>query len=93
MAYSGPPNRTRRATQRAEVPLNVKVRVLKEFLKEHGWTYRNTEGDHHHYVHSQRAGKVTIVGPDNRSTFGMLLASILKQSGLTMKELRTWLNR
>jgi hypothetical protein len=36
---------------------------------------------------------VTLVGSDSRATFGMLLASILKQAGLTMKELRTWLNR
>jgi predicted RNA binding protein YcfA (HicA-like mRNA interferase family) len=75
------------------MPLNVKVRVLKELLKEHGWIYRNTEGDHHHFVHPTRTGKVTLVGSDNRAAFGMLLASILKQAGLTMKELRTWLSR
>ncbi len=75
------------------MPFNITVRVLETFLKEHGWFHKNTEGDHRHFIHPTRPGKVTLVGSGNRATFGALLASILKQAGLTMEELRTWLNR
>ena len=75
------------------MPLNVKVRVLRAFLQAYGWMYRNSEGDHHHFVHPIKPGKVTIVGKDGQDTAAELLASILRQAGLTQKELRRWLNR
>jgi predicted RNA binding protein YcfA (HicA-like mRNA interferase family) len=86
-------NRTLSVALYVSVPLNVSVRVLTRFLNEHGWEYKNTEGDHHHFVNGSRPGKVTIVGPENHSVFGGLLASILRQAGLNTKELRKWLNR
>ena len=71
----------------------VKLRDLIAFLKEHEWQYKNTEGDHHHYIHLSRAGKVTLVGERGDDIGGSLLNSILRQAGLTPRELRSWLNR
>jgi predicted RNA binding protein YcfA (HicA-like mRNA interferase family) len=71
----------------------IKVRDLLAFLRLHGWEPKTTEGDHHHYVHSDKAGKVTIVGERGDDIGGFLLNSILRQAGLTIKELRAWVNR
>jgi predicted RNA binding protein YcfA (HicA-like mRNA interferase family) len=40
----------------------VKLRDLLAFLADGGWTYQNTEGDHHRYVHPAKPGKLTLVG-------------------------------
>ena len=71
----------------------IKLRDLIAFLTEHGWEYKNTEGDHHHYIHPGRTGKVTVVGERGTDVGEGLLNSILRQAGLTQKELRKWLNR
>jgi predicted RNA binding protein YcfA (HicA-like mRNA interferase family) len=71
----------------------VKLRDPIGFLSEDGWLYKNTEGDHHQYVHATKPGKVTLVGERGHDIGGGLLNSILRQAGLTSKELRTWLNR
>jgi predicted RNA binding protein YcfA (HicA-like mRNA interferase family) len=71
----------------------VKLRDLVAFLTDHEWRFKNTEGDHHHYVHPSRPGKVTLVGERGDDIGGGLLNSILRQAGLTPKELRAWLNR
>jgi predicted RNA binding protein YcfA (HicA-like mRNA interferase family) len=76
-----------------DMPLNVKVLVLRAFLEAYGWVRKNTEGDHHHFVYPLRRGKVTLVGKDSDDTSAELLASILRQAGVTQKELRKWLNR
>ena len=75
------------------MPLQVKLRDLIAFLAENGWRYKNTEGDHHQYVHSQITGKVTLVGDRGDDIGGFLLNSVLHQAGLTPKALRQWLNR
>ena len=71
----------------------IKVRDLLAFLRLHGWEPKNTEGDHHHFEHAAKPGKVTIVGERGDDIGGFLLNSILRQAGLTIKELREWLNR
>jgi predicted RNA binding protein YcfA (HicA-like mRNA interferase family) len=75
------------------MPFTVKLRDLVSFLSEDGWRFKNTEGDHHHYVHDLKSGKVTLVGERGNDVGGGLLNSILRQAGLTSKELRAWLNR
>jgi predicted RNA binding protein YcfA (HicA-like mRNA interferase family) len=71
----------------------IKLRDLVAFLVERGWQYKNTEGDHQHYVHPFRAGKVTVVGDRGDDVTAGLVNSILRQAGLTRKELREWLKR
>jgi predicted RNA binding protein YcfA (HicA-like mRNA interferase family) len=73
--------------------LTVKLRDVLAFLLEDGWTYKNTEGDHHHYVHPVKTGKLTLVGDRGDDITTGLLNSVLRQAGLTQKELRSWLNR
>ena len=75
------------------VVLQIKVRGLIAFLEAGGWRRKNTEGDHHHFVHGARPGKVTLVGERGDDVGGFLLNSILRQAGLTAKDLRRWLNR
>ena len=75
------------------MPLIVKVRLLEAFLKERGWIHKNTEGDHHQYIHPTLPGKVTVPGQPNLDLAPGTLDSILKQAKITKKELRTWLNR
>ena len=73
--------------------LTVKVRDVQAFLAEAGWQRKNTEGDHHHYTHPVKRGKVTLVGERGDDVSPGLLNSILRQAGLTRKELHVWLNR
>jgi predicted RNA binding protein YcfA (HicA-like mRNA interferase family) len=71
----------------------VKVRDLQAFLTQDGWPSKYTEGDHHHYIHPVKTGKVTLVGERGDDVTAGLLNSILRQAGLTRKELYAWLNR
>ncbi|MGP8247049.1 MAG: type II toxin-antitoxin system HicA family toxin [Bryobacteraceae bacterium] len=71
----------------------IKLRDLIAFLADHGWEYRNTEGDHHHCIHPARKGKGTVVGERGDDVTAGLVNSILRQAGLTRKELREWLSR
>ena len=73
--------------------LTVKLRDLLAFVAEDGWAYKNTEGDRHHYVHPVKSGKLTVVGDRGDDITAGLLNSVLRQAGLTQKELRSWLKR
>jgi predicted RNA binding protein YcfA (HicA-like mRNA interferase family) len=73
--------------------LQIKIRDLVTFLHQNGWQGKNTEGDHHHYIHPTKAGKVTLIGERGDDIGGFLLNSVLRQAGLSLKELRRWLNR
>lgn len=42
--------------------LTIKLRDLLALLAEDGWIYKNTEGDHHQYVHPVKPGRVTLRG-------------------------------
>jgi predicted RNA binding protein YcfA (HicA-like mRNA interferase family) len=71
----------------------MKMRDMKRFLGEHGWHYTYSKGDHHQFVHANKPGKVTLAGHDSRDIPAVIEARILKQAGLTSKELREWQNR
>ena len=38
-------------------------REIIRFLKEDGWYEVNCEGDHHHFKHPTKPGKVTVTDP------------------------------
>jgi predicted RNA binding protein YcfA (HicA-like mRNA interferase family) len=51
-----------------------------------GWVLKNIEGDHRHYVHATRSGKVTIPGHLGDDLDRGTERSILEQAGLLKKE-------
>jgi predicted RNA binding protein YcfA (HicA-like mRNA interferase family) len=71
----------------------MKVRDLKRFLRDHGWTYAYSRGDHHQYIHPAKPAKVTVCGHRSDEVTRRLEASILKQAGLTKQDLLRWQNR
>nr|WP_313784914.1 type II toxin-antitoxin system HicA family toxin [Paenibacillus larvae] len=38
-------------------------REVIKILKEDGWIHKNTEGDHWHFIHPTKKGKVTVPHP------------------------------
>jgi predicted RNA binding protein YcfA (HicA-like mRNA interferase family) len=57
------------------------VDKMLEILAKDGWKYDSQEGDHRHYEHPEKEGKVTVpVG--NKELAKKTANSILKQAGL-----------
>ena len=52
-----------------------------KIIEADGWRLKNTEGDHHHFVHSVKSGKVTIPHPV-KNIPKKIVGKILKQAGL-----------
>lgn len=50
-------------------------------LETDGWIFKNANGDHHHYTHPTKPGKVTLAHPVKDVPKGTL-RSILRQAGL-----------
>ena len=50
-------------------------------IKADGWKFKNCEGDHHHFIHTVKPGKVTIPHPV-KNLPKKLAGKILKQAGL-----------
>ncbi|MDR2869938.1 MAG: type II toxin-antitoxin system HicA family toxin [Deferribacteraceae bacterium] len=50
-------------------------------IKDDGWIFKNSKGSHHHYVHPNKPGKVTI--PYHPGDIApIVINAILKQAGL-----------
>jgi predicted RNA binding protein YcfA (HicA-like mRNA interferase family) len=60
----------------------MKVRDIIKALTEDGWTLKNQEGSHRHFVHTTKLGKVTVAGKPGDDLKPGTLASIKKQAGL-----------
>ena len=60
----------------------MKVRDFIKLLRADGWSLKNTEGDHRHYVHTEKAGKVTVSGHPSDEIHPKTLKSMLRQAGL-----------
>ena len=52
-----------------------------------GWRLARTRGSHRQYNHSERAGIVTIAGKPGKDLSQDMIGSILRQAGLTRKDL------
>ena len=59
-------------------------REVLQILKADGWYKVGCEGDHHHYKHPTKIGKVTITHPMKDIPKGTL-KGIEKQAGLKFK--------
>lgn len=54
---------------------------LIKMLKKDGWILKNIVGDHYHFVHPTKMGKITVPHPRKDVAIGTL-KSILRQAGL-----------
>lgn len=59
-------------------------RAVIKALKADGWTHVGTTGDHWHFKHPTKPGKVTVPHPTKDLTL-KTLKSIEAQSGLTLR--------
>lgn len=57
--------------------------VIALLLKD-GWYFVESNGDHHHYKHPTKKGRVTVTHPVKDVPFGTL-KSIERQSGIKFK--------
>jgi predicted RNA binding protein YcfA (HicA-like mRNA interferase family) len=55
---------------------------LAKAIKDDGWYYVKTRGDHHQYKHPKKPGKVTIPKNPGDELSDDVCQSILKQAGL-----------
>ena len=60
----------------------MKVRDVVKRIKADGWYYSYTEGDHHHYRHDTKPGKVTVPGHPSDEVKPGTLSGIWRQAGL-----------
>ena len=58
----------------------LKVRDVIKQVEADGWYYVGTKGDHHHYKHPVKKGKVTIPGHRGKEVDPAIYNSILKQA-------------
>ncbi|MCD7916870.1 MAG: type II toxin-antitoxin system HicA family toxin [Clostridiales bacterium] len=58
-------------------------RDVEKIILADGWRLKNIKGDHYHYIHPTKPGKVTIPMSKKKSDLHpKTVASILKQAGL-----------
>ena len=65
--------------------MSINSRQVIKVLKKQGWELKNTVGSHHHFVHPEQKGKVTVPHPKKdlgKKTF----KSILSQMGMTLED-------
>jgi predicted RNA binding protein YcfA (HicA-like mRNA interferase family) len=58
----------------------VKVRDVIKLVESDGWYYVGTVGDHRHYKHPVKKGKVTIPGHPGKDIHPAVYSSILRQA-------------
>jgi predicted RNA binding protein YcfA (HicA-like mRNA interferase family) len=58
-----------------------KVREVVRRLRRDGWQHVGTTGDHHHYEHPTKPGKVTVPGHPGDDLRPGTWASIQRQAG------------
>jgi predicted RNA binding protein YcfA (HicA-like mRNA interferase family) len=65
----------------------LKIRDIVNLLESRGWRLVRTRGSHRQYQHALQPGTVTIAGKPSRDLYPEMIGSILKQAGLTKKDL------
>jgi len=61
-------------------------REIIKILEADGWYYIGTVGDHWHFKHPAKPGKVTVTHPVKNIPIGTL-KRIAKQAGIKLKEM------
>ncbi len=59
-----------------------KVRDIVKLIRDDGWLYSHSTGDHNHYHHPSKPGKVTVPGKPSMDLKVKTWDSILRQAGL-----------
>jgi predicted RNA binding protein YcfA (HicA-like mRNA interferase family) len=65
----------------------MKVRDIIRRIEKDGWTLRATRGSHRQYTHPAKPERVTVPGQSGDDLSPGMIGSILKQAGLTRKDL------
>jgi len=60
----------------------MQVRDVIKLLEKDGWSLDRTRGSHRQFVHSKKAGIVTVSGHPSDDVHPKTLKSIWKQAGL-----------
>ena len=63
---------------------SLSSRDVIQMLKTDGWELVGATGDHHHFKHPTKSGKVTVTHPRKDIPIGTL-KSIERQSGLKLR--------
>ena len=66
----------------------MKIREIVRLVEFDGWIMIGQEGSHRQYKHPAKRGKVTIAGHPGKDVSEAMISSILRQAGLTRKDLR-----
>ena len=66
----------------------MKVRDLIKRIEADGWRVVSQTGSHRQFKHPDKKGRVTIAGQPGKDVIENMISSILKQAGLTRKDLR-----
>jgi predicted RNA binding protein YcfA (HicA-like mRNA interferase family) len=64
----------------------MKISEMIRLLEADGWRLKRVTGSHRHFIHSQKAGLVTVTGKPSATLKPKTEASILKQAGLRREE-------
>jgi len=65
----------------------MKIREMIALIEAKGWRWTRTRGSHRQYHHSALPGTVTIAGKPGKDLSQDMIGSILRQAGLTRKDL------
>lgn len=69
----------------------MKVRDVIKLVESDGWYYVRTVGDHRHYKHSVKKGKVTIAGHlSDEMKPKTLYSVVVEQAQIDKNRLQTW---
>jgi predicted RNA binding protein YcfA (HicA-like mRNA interferase family) len=66
----------------------VKVRDVIRLIEQDGWRFARQQGSHRQYHHPARPGTVTVSGHPGEDMPERTLSSILRQAGLSRKDLK-----
>ena len=66
----------------------MKVRDVVRLVEADGWREKRVRGSHRQFKHPLKPGKVTIAGKPGADIPEQTLSSILKQAGLSRKDLQ-----
>lgn len=66
----------------------MKVRDIITLVESRGWFLARTRGSHRQFHHSRQPGTVTIAGKPGDDLPESILSSILKQAGMSRKDLK-----
>lgn len=63
--------------------MRLSPKEIEKIILADGWKFKNAKGDHNHYIHPIKPGKVTIPMSKKKSDLHpKTINSILKQAGL-----------